>query len=301
MPEKITSARSITIIVILGIVVFFNALFNGFVGDDKSYITQNPELSPANTINFFGKNFFNTAGQYRPITVIYFYALRAIAGNTAFIYHALQISLHITNAVLVLKILDSFLHRRLSLILSLVFLVHPLQVESVSYIAQTGGLILFFLGLTVLSQVKKPLRAINYISVSALLLISMLIKETGVIFVLLAVLYVFLFAKESSKKTAFVFCAFTNIIVYFFIRLFVGQIGFSTRPLTPIVHIPFTQRLTTIPSVIFYYLKTFIWPSKLIIDQQWVVEYPTISTFFLPLAIDVTFVVVMLLVGYYLY
>src|SRR5579872_2197126 len=92
-----TTLKAIHWIVIVGLIVYANMLFNGFVWDDKSYIIQNPELSHFNPIALFGHNMFNAIGQYRPIPAIYFAAIFAFFKDTPFFYHVPQLVLHIVN------------------------------------------------------------------------------------------------------------------------------------------------------------------------------------------------------------
>jgi hypothetical protein len=134
-------------IIAIGFFVYFNTFFNGFVWDDNSYIIGNVQIHSFNLPLFFGKNLFNTVGQYRPIPVLYFFSLYTMFGNMAFFYHIFSVSLHISNTLLLFWFFKQFFGKKTSLIASLAFLVHPMQVESVSYISAVASLLTVLFGL----------------------------------------------------------------------------------------------------------------------------------------------------------
>src|SRR5438552_1741257 len=86
----LTTKKAISIIVILGFIVFGNALFNGFVWDDKPFIIRNTDVHSINIAYLFSKNTFNAGGYYRPIPALYFALLYNLFGSQAFFYHFLQ-------------------------------------------------------------------------------------------------------------------------------------------------------------------------------------------------------------------
>src|SRR5205814_10273896 len=74
-------------------------------------------------------------------------------------------------------------------------------------------------------------------------------------------------------------------IIYAFLRI--NAIGLYTPPMqyAPIAKVPFIERLITIPSIILFYLVSFIFPNKLAVSYEWV--YTKFDYhFFLPLVID---------------
>src|SRR5258708_1624739 len=139
-----TTKKAIIWITIIVIIVWANMLFNGFVQDDITYVIYNPALHIASS--FGNANLFNGGGQYRPFPALYFATIFNLFTITSFFYHFLQLALHIACSLIVFFIFKKFLTRNISFVLSLIFLVHPINVESVSYIAQTVSPLLFALG-----------------------------------------------------------------------------------------------------------------------------------------------------------
>ena len=146
----LTTFKAIHIIIILGLLVFGNALFNDFVWDDKSFILFSSDIHTVNISYLIGQNIFNGAGEYRPIPAIYFASLYSLFTTNVFFYHLFQIVIHITNTVLLFFLFKHFFSKQIGLFLSLIFLVHPIQVESVSYIAASGNPLFFLFGITAL-------------------------------------------------------------------------------------------------------------------------------------------------------
>ena len=126
----------------IGILVYFNSFFGQFVWDDLIYFVNNPEIHSFNLFKLFGENIFNKATYYRPIPATYFSLLLNIFGGQTFFYHLIQVVIHIINSILVFKLFSLFFNKKPSFFLSLIFLVHPMNVESVSYIAASARLYL---------------------------------------------------------------------------------------------------------------------------------------------------------------
>ena len=294
-----TTKKAMIFIVIIGLAIFFNMLFNGFVWDDKIYIVFYTDIHSFNFFAFLKENLFNGGGQYRPIPTMYFSLLYIIFKNSTFFYHILQLTLHITNALLLFLVFSKFVEKKLAFFLSLIFLVHPMQVESVSYIAATGNPLFFLFGITAFLLSMNNLNWKKLCIISALLLFSLLTKEAGVIFLFIVFLYRFLFKR---KQIIPLFLAESvSLLLYSLIRFGIGGVFFSTLPLVPIARLSLVQRLINIPVIIFYYLKTFLFPVDLAIDQQWTINKVNFSNFYLPLIVDLLFVILVTILGTYIY
>src|SRR5579872_7079943 len=100
--------KYISWIIGVGLIVYANSLFGGFIWDDKTYIINNPQIHNINWSLLFAKNIFNSAGFYRPIPALYFAILYAVSGNMSFLYHFVQVGLHITNVILLFLLFKKF-------------------------------------------------------------------------------------------------------------------------------------------------------------------------------------------------
>jgi protein O-mannosyl-transferase len=218
-----TTTKAIAWIIIIGLIVYANMLFNGFVEDDKTYIINNTLVHTLNFSSAFGTNLFNKAGQYRPIAVIYFSILYSLFNTTPFFYHLLQLLMQIACSILAFTLFRKRISSGIAFFLSLIFLVHPMQVESVSYIAQSINPLSSFFGICsffLLTSDKITVKKFG--SSILLLLIALFIKETSIVFYLMAIIYRFLFLKN-GYRTLFV-SGFITLIIYFITRIFIGHI-----------------------------------------------------------------------------
>src|SRR5438552_923030 len=83
----LTSFKAIYLIAIIGLIVYFNSLFNGFVWDDLSNILFNPQIRSLNINNILGNGIVNSGLQYRPVVNLYFSLMYALFKDTPFPYH----------------------------------------------------------------------------------------------------------------------------------------------------------------------------------------------------------------------
>lgn len=291
------------LLIIIGLLVYFNSLFNGFVWDDEEQVLNNiPVHSIGNIFQFFRESTFNGGGTgtlgglyYKPLMTTFFSLIYTIFGPNPFFFHLFQVSVHTTSSVLVFLIFKHFLKTSLFLpfILALVFLIHPINTEAVVYISDLQDILFFFFGVFALHNVihsRFHLRGVSTISI--LLLASLLSKETGALFFAACGLYVLLFRIKDLGKYALSAC--TAIGIYGVLRFAVAGIYFNKHGLSPITTMPFTERVLSVPKIIFSYLKTFVFPDNLAINQHWAVKSITWNEFVLPLIIDALFFLLLL-------
>jgi len=285
-------SRAIAILIIVGFVLYFNVFFNSFLWDDEVTILNNPSIqSFSNIPNFFTMNFLSNvtntnflASYYRPVTSTVQTILYVLFGPHPFFFHFFQISIHILNSVLIyLMFCYLYKNKSLPLFLSLIFLVHPMNVEAVSWISATQEVFFFFIGILALLYVVKyqELNLKDLFFINLLVFLSMLIKESGVIFFLL----IFTYLLKINKKSAYLNLFFSTItlFIYTFIRFAVDSLYVSGTGLFPIMRVSFLTRLLNIPKMFFYYLSTFFYPVELAISHQWVIIKPDINNFYIPL------------------
>jgi protein O-mannosyl-transferase len=260
----------------------------------------NPDTRSLNIPHLFGFNTFNSSGYYRPIPAVYFTILFKLFDMHYFYYHFLQISLHILNACLVFLFFKKLFKGIFSLFLALLFLVHPIQVESVAFIGASQSELFFLFGITaLLISMKDKLHFGHKLLISILLLLSILTKETGFLFVLIVLAFQFLF----KRKRLPTFLPYISIIlaIYFYLRLIFAGVYFEKIEFVPIAQLPLIKRLITIPEIVFYYIKTLFYPARLAIEQHWVVTSITFQNFYFPLLLDLIFFILLFFAGLYIY
>lgn len=296
----LTTLKAIHWIVIIGVAVYANMLFNGFVWDDLGYIVSNNDIHSLNLPLLFSKNLFNSYGYYRPLSATYFAFLYSIFHQQTFFYHILQLTLHIINTTLLFLLFSKFFRKEISFLLSLLFLIHPIQVESVSFISASQSELFFLFGImALLISTKEKIQKKNLIFISFLLLLSLLTKETGILFILMILFYQFLF--KQKRFSHILIYTVLSLVIYLFIRFVLAGIFFQKLDLMPIGRLPLSERISNIPEIMYFYIKTFFYPAKLVIDQQWLVSSIDFYHYYLPLILDILFFLLLCIVGFALF
>ena len=153
--NKLKNWQVALIFLVLGFAVFFSGLMNSFQGDDLPQIVDNPVVHSISHIEIFfeGSTFYNGGGiaplsgvYYRPLMTTAFSVIYTIFGAHPFYFHLFQLFLGIGSVFLLYLVFCYFISPTLSLVLSLIFLVHPLNSQVVFAIPWMQDTLFSFLG-----------------------------------------------------------------------------------------------------------------------------------------------------------
>jgi hypothetical protein len=198
-PKSFPSLAGSGVIFALALAFYWPAIHNGFIWDDSAMVTGNDLVKMAGGLSYL---WFSTVPvDYFPLTYSSFWLEYRIWGPAPLGYHVTNILLHAGSAVLLwrllarLKIPGAFLA-------ALLFLLHPVNVESVAWVAErknTLALFFYILSLVwylIFEEATSPLEGQSstrdlrgYYALSILcFLFSLLSKPAGVMlpFVFLA-------------------------------------------------------------------------------------------------------------------
>lgn len=284
--KKINQAPTgvlILIISLLGFLVYSNCLPNAFVWDDEEQIVKNTFIQDLkNFPKLFTTSTFYTGGTgrlsgyyYRPTMTASFMASYALWGPRAFGFHLFQVLLHLANASLVFLLLfylfgalKAKYAKAAAFLSSLIFVVHPGSVEAVSYIASTQEVLYTFFSLLALLAFIKVKNFSKSLKLGlSLVFLALLSKESAVIIIPIIFLYLFIFKK---RQEAFYFAGFSFFVffAYVFLRVFVAHIPLNPPHFSPIAKATFSQRLLTIPFILFSYLRLIFYPRSLSVSHH---------------------------------
>jgi tetratricopeptide (TPR) repeat protein len=254
----------------------------GFVWDDDSFLTANALIKAGNGLGRFWMT--TQAPDYWPVTSSSLWLEWRLWGLHAAGYHWTNLALHLTACLLLwgglrqLRVPGAYLA-------ALLFAVHPVNVESVAWIAQRKNLMamLFYLGsirsfLKASDAAPRPARTWYAFSLGAFAL-GMLSK--GSVATLPAVLALLLWWQGRwSRRQAVRLLPFGLIAV-----VFAGiDIWFQHQGAAgPIRSASFAARLLGAPAVAGFYLLKALWPHPLsFVYPQWRIE-PAQFRWWLPL------------------
>ncbi len=263
---------TILAIFLLGWFVYINNLNNAFVYDDYLLVVDNPAVKSFKHLgNIFKHDLYyyvSKSNFYRPIVSLSLMFDFAFWKYNFRGYHLTNNLLHILNALILFFIISKvFRNDVLGLITTVLFLVHPLHTQAVTYISGRADLLYVFFGMVSLAvfiracQLKSlALPVVSYFC----FMLSLLSKETALVFPFLILLIMLTFYKEyfSFKKYS-IFLVITA--VYFIVRLtFLKDILHNPQP----VSFPVIVRLLNMPKVIITYFLLLIFPVGLHIDRS---------------------------------
>ena len=281
------------LIIFFTLIAYSHSFSNSFHHDDDHVILRNPFIKSCEYIpQFFidpskGSGLFQETSSYRPLLMVSFALNYYFGGLNVFGYHLVNFSLHVGCALLVyFLILFSFgfprprsegetVYDRLTAFFgALLFALHPVQTESVTYITGRSSLLsgLFFLG-----SFYAYLRYVSTRKGGALILsglaygCALLAKETAVTLMALLVGFHFLFPQGRAWKSRALSLApyFLMTVLFMATRVyFFGTPQHAGGPIRPLY-----DHLLSQPRAWVHYLGTLFLPLNLSFDYDFAVSH----------------------------
>ncbi len=204
------------IILILTVIVYSNSINNGFLNwDDDRYVTGNPYLLLSwHNIKYFFSHFYFV--MYIPLSMVsYMFDYHIVALSQPWVYHLHNLILHLINTILVFYVVKKLFSKEkdkkniYAFFVAFLFGIHPLHVESVSWIAERKDVLysLYFL-LSLLAYFKyiSSKKKVFYVITFILFLLSLFAKTQAVVLSLILILidyYRLNFLSDKKKLKAF--------------------------------------------------------------------------------------------------
>ena len=223
-------------ICLIGFGLYFKSLFFGFTYlDDNELVLNNLRFlqNPWYVFSAFFEDVFhtsfNSASYYRPLLTISFIPEAILTGANSFLYHAANMLIHIGAACLAFKIfLKLNYSKTISIILGIIFLVHPTLAQAVSWIpGRNDSLLGFFIFASFILFLnfieKKGIKFLVWHSI--FFAFAIFTKETALVFPVLCLAY--LWAKELLSKNIIIrlsACWLVAILIWFILR-YIGLNG----------------------------------------------------------------------------
>jgi hypothetical protein len=282
------AAIGIAALVAVAFIVYWPSLTGGFLWDDDTLITKNVLVHAPDGL--FRIWFTAEAIDYWPITNSSFWIEWRLWGLNPLGYHVTNLLLHVANAALAWALL-----RRLAIpgafIAALVFLVHPINVESVAWITQrknTLSLLFFLLAMLwylnhdAARQSGPGRTSLRWYWLSAAaFLLAMLAKGSVVVFPLTMLLVLWWRHGRVTMRDAWSMAPFVVIGAGLtLVTLWFQTLGTPDliRQVTPL------QRVLAAPATVWFYLSKAVLPIHLsFVYPQWIVQVSD-PRWWLPLA-----------------
>jgi len=275
------------IIALAGLLVYVNSLNGVFLLDDASSIAGNPTIRQLRALGDIFSTRAHVTVQSRPILNLTLAINYAVSGTQVWSYHAINITIHIISGLLLFGITRRLLYNisaeysltytevlGMSFIIALLWTVHPLQTEAVTYIIQRAESLMgfFFLGTfyCFIRAVEKDLESHIWLILSVIFsVLGMATKEVMVSAPLLIILldrsyFSGSFKQALNKKSLYyIGLALTwGILILLVIKSGGnrgGTIGFGTG-------VPWAQYGKTQCEAIIRYIMLSAWPHPLVFE-----------------------------------
>lgn len=253
-------------------VVYSQSLDHQFLAswDDYKYVTKNPDVYGFTFEHVHAAFSKFYVGNYAPLHIVSYMFDYSLWGMNPGGYIGDNIVLHILNGLLfywlVIKLTSN---TRLAFISSLIFLLHPVQVESIVWISQRKNLLAmsFFL-ISFLSYVyyrkRQPTLNIYYFAAILTFICALLTKSVTVVLPLVLVLYDICFAPRNHWREWVI-----DKIPFFVATIVISLITLKSQALSDgggIVNYPDESAFNiflTMLTVVVRYTKLLLWPTNL--------------------------------------
>jgi len=198
------------LIFLIGVILYLPSLFFGFSFFDDNVLILDNLYFLKNLGNFFKafqievfhiNNF--SAAYYRPILTLSFMFDAQIAGQYPFFYHLSNVLYHVSASLLFYLFFKKLkIEEKVAFLLSLIFLVHPVLTQAVSWIPGRNDSLLAIFTLTTfifLIEYLEKRKIANLIFYFLFFFLALFTKENAILIPLFSIFLILLFYKEKSN------------------------------------------------------------------------------------------------------
>ncbi|OGN27849.1 MAG: hypothetical protein A2941_00675 [Candidatus Yanofskybacteria bacterium RIFCSPLOWO2_01_FULL_49_17] len=302
---------------VVGVILYLPNLRNTLFWDDADWILNNPAvraLTWSNVKFLFTHDALAGIGlvsnYYRPILFLTFLGNYLVSGSSPTSYHLVSDLIHLANGLLIFYLASRWLKSsRAAFLAALIFLVHPLQTEAVTYISGRGDPLSVFLmlfGIVAYLKYQKSKNSLLLASSFLLQVLAILSRETAVLFPAYLVLALITFEYQGTlwrriRQAILAVWPYIGIsILYGLLRLtvlnFQNTLNFYNQVNVYSAHL--SVRVYTFFHTLLVYFWLIIWPTGLHMDR----DVP-VHTSFLDYQVLLGILVIMIiaLIGWRLY
>ncbi|CAA6813508.1 MAG: Unknown protein [uncultured Thiotrichaceae bacterium] len=282
----------LAILIVIPLLIFTQAYQYDFVWDDNVHLQhvllQNFSLETL-------RQTYSTqyAGMFIPVSYTLWAGLKAFSEFSSIplntVLHTSNIILHIVNSILVYLLLKNLIQNRLATFLgSLLFIAHPIQVETVVFVTEFRGLLATMFGLLAIYFHMKHYQKHSttpILLLSLFLFILALLSKPSGVFVALSILLIHRIYYRNSWQSSLLSFAPYLAIVFAYVTLSHFLISTDYSPL----QIPDYHKPAVWLATISFYLLKIISPTELgasyaitpqfLVQQWWLYPVATIPLF----------------------
>ena len=263
---------ALALVLLITFITLYPSLENSLTNwDDHTYIINNTLIHDLswNNIKSIFTDFFS--GNYHPLTLLSFAAEYKFFKLNAFFYHFTNLSFHIMNCALVFWFFNLlFGDFFVSILIALLFGIHPLHVESVAWISERKDVLytFFFFGsvISYLYYKKNETKLYLYYFSLFLFVLSLLSKGQAVVLPVVLLLCDYIKDKKLGMKQ------FKEKLTYFVLALSFGVVAIVAQRVSKAMDVAIG--LTPVHSLVIASYGIVFYISKLIVPLNLSNLYP---------------------------
>jgi protein O-mannosyl-transferase len=287
-----TNKYAYLVITILTFALYANTLFSDYVLDDRIVITENrftkmgiggiKEILTRDVFSeYFSENIV-AGGRYRPLSIVSFAVEYTVFGPNPHVSHCINVLLYLMTGIVMYLLLSNLFKAypakkwffSIPFLATILFICHPLHTEIVANIKgrdEILSLLFSLLALRFSIRFAETEKIENLAYSLAVFFLSLLSKESAVVFVAIIPLTIFFFKKCSLQKHAAI-----SVPLLFSLALFLllrqkiagGNDPGNLQELlnNPFLYASFPQKYATIFYTLGTYVKLLFYPHPLTID-----------------------------------
>jgi len=246
---------------VLTLLVYSNSLSGEFVFDDNHMIVENIFIKDPAYFPLFFKGFTTShpigQGMCRPLLMLTFAFNYALGKLDPYGYHLFNVFLHFSNAALLftlLRRLKQEISSAAAFLLALLFAVHPINTEAVTYINGRPDLLVGFFALAGFILYLRR----NYLLAGLLYVAALSAKETALVMPLVFIGHHFIYTRRFPESRRFFIGLglITAAYAFWYMRFFYGTAA-------PDTVYGFFANIIPQSRATFFYLRLFFWPTAL--------------------------------------
>ncbi len=239
MTYRKNNILTLSLLLLVTILVYINGLNNPFVTDDRILIFDNFQFRQSWTFeDLFQRSLFGATPSgstyFRPLTLFTFALNYRLAGENPLGYRAVNIALHLLVVVLTFLLFSRLAGKWVAIFGALLYALHPVHVQAVSYISSRSDLLYTALALSSLllwhqgNHAQGIKRAIYLLSALIAFFFGLFAKENIIVVPALAVVMDLLWNHSGSwrdkiKENSGWYLGFVFLFaIYLFIRIGAG-------------------------------------------------------------------------------
>jgi protein O-mannosyl-transferase len=192
---------AVLLIISLSLISYLNTFKNEFVWDDHAYILENQDIREFDFNLYFTQD---VDGLYRPLRTSYYSLVYSISSKNEFWYHLSSLALHTLISIILFFIIFQITgNGKISLISSLIFVVHPIHTGRVTNMTagfDLLGILVMLVAFYFMVKFSKFEKKRFFVISIILFVLALLSSEEAIILPFLILAYELIFNKKLIQE-----------------------------------------------------------------------------------------------------